>query len=79
MYDKQVICNSCGATAVVRATEGELYPPPGQSKSRVFLVIDCPNCGRREQLESPQQLIHNLAVSDFSISPDSRRSQQGHW
>ena len=49
MGHQTVKCNRCRAVARVLATEGELFPKG--NKPRVIVVIDCPNCGQREQPE----------------------------
>jgi hypothetical protein len=51
--DGKCTCNKCGGEAILRSTEGEFFPRRGTDKPRVFQVIDCPNCGRREQPVPP--------------------------
>lgn len=49
MPEIQVRCSRCGATAVVKSTEGMLYRDAAHPDVKVLHTIECPNCGIREQ------------------------------
>ena len=59
MRRNHVRCEHCGAEALVLAEEGELFTPRSQTAVRIFLVIQCPNCGLREQPKANEQSDSN--------------------
>jgi DNA-directed RNA polymerase subunit RPC12/RpoP len=52
MAPREVECERCGSVAVIKNVEGDL--DLGKHKSTIILIIACPKCGEREQLEKAQ-------------------------
>jgi hypothetical protein len=48
-----VKCEKCDAQAVVKKTVGLLEADDHFPGVRILQVIDCPNCGEREQPKTP--------------------------
>jgi hypothetical protein len=49
MNGTEVVCSKCGALARLTSSEGEVFPFERTEKPMLFQVIECPQCGRREQ------------------------------
>ena len=53
MVPRKVVCEKCGSEATLKRVEGQLILSDPSERSSVILIIDCPECGEREQRESP--------------------------
>jgi hypothetical protein len=49
MSGADVICSQCGNMACLVSLEGEVFPAKPTDRPMLFQIIDCPQCGRREQ------------------------------
>jgi len=56
MAPREVECEKCQSEATVKRVEGEMRLGETANKPRIILIIDCPNCGEREQQECPHSL-----------------------
>jgi hypothetical protein len=51
MSSTEVICSQCGTVALLLGLEGQVFPARSSERPKLFQIIDCPQCGRREQLD----------------------------
>lgn len=49
MSGAEVICSQCGMRSHLDSLEGEVFPVRRTDRPMLFQVIECPQCGRREQ------------------------------
>ena len=49
MSGHEVTCSQCGSRARLLSLEGEVFPTQRPERLMLFQLIDCPQCGRREQ------------------------------
>jgi hypothetical protein len=49
MSGSDIKCGQCGMVANVISLEGEIFPTRATERPMLFQVIECPNCGRRDQ------------------------------
>jgi hypothetical protein len=49
MNSTEVRCSQCGMIARHVSFEGQIFPASSGEKPALTQVIDCPQCGRREQ------------------------------
>jgi hypothetical protein len=49
MGGAEIICSQCGMLARLIRLEGEVFPVGHTEKPKLFQIIECPQCGRREQ------------------------------
>jgi hypothetical protein len=49
MSGAEVVCGQCGMEAKFVSLEGEVFPVRPTERPMLFQIIECPQCGRREQ------------------------------
>jgi hypothetical protein len=49
MSRTDVICSQCGTVARLLSVEGQVFPAQSTQRPMLFQIIDCPQCGPREQ------------------------------
>jgi hypothetical protein len=49
MSRTDVICSQCGTVARLLSVEGQIFPAQSTQRPMLFQIIDCPQCGEREQ------------------------------
>ena len=49
MSGADTTCSQCGMVANLVSLEGEVFPSRATDRPMLFQVIECPNCGVRDQ------------------------------